>query len=95
MARKRSRSSTPKRVKGLPKGGKLYGSGARKAAVSMQKQYGSNWKHVYYGLANKRAGKGKRGKERMHGVANTAYAKGNKFSSGRRRSGVGRRRLRG
>lgn len=95
MARRRS-SKAPSRVAGLPKGGALYGGGARKAAAAMQKQYGPRWKNVYYGLANKRAGKGVKGKDRMHGIATTAYAKGNRFGfSGRRRSGVGRRRLRG
>lgn len=64
---------------GLPEGGANYSSGARAAAASMQKQYGSGWKNVYFGLANKRVGKGARGKTRMHTVASVAYAKGSKW----------------
>lgn len=86
----------PKRVVGLPKAGKLYGSGARKAASAIMKQYGvAKGRSIFYALANKRAGKGVRGAHRMHGVASTAFAKGSHFKASGKKSGVGRRRLRG
>lgn len=89
-------TKAPRSVKGLPKGGKLYSSAARKTVSAMQKQYGQKkGTQVFYALANKRAGKGVTGKHRMHNVANTAYAKGNKFGFSGRRSGIGRRRVRG
>lgn len=65
-----------------------YNSGATKAMKAMQKQYGSNWKHVYYGLANKRAGKGLKGKHRGHVAANAAYKKGTKGKYRRSRKKV-------
>lgn len=72
-----------------------YSSAATKAMKAMQKTYGSNWKHVYYGLANKRSGRGLRGAHRGHIAANRAFAKGSHWpGSGRRgrRSGVRRGR---
>lgn len=70
-----------------------YNVGATKAMKAMQKQYGSNWAHVYYGLANKRSGKGLRGKHRGHKAANKAYAKGSHWGGKRkaRRSTSSRR----
>lgn len=47
---------------------------------SIQKEYGSNWQKVYYSLANKRAGKGLRGKHRGHRSANVAYQKGSHWT---------------
>lgn len=74
MARKRKRSAAPKRVRGLPKQGRLYSASARKTAQAMMKQYGSKrGKQIFYALANKRAGKGRKGKDRMHLVANKAF----------------------
>lgn len=81
--------------KSLPQGGSQYGIGARKAASSIQKQYGPNWAHVYYGLANKRAGRGAKGRGRMHGVATTAFAKGSHWGGKAKKTGVGRRRVHG
>lgn len=52
---------------------------------AMQKTYGSNWAHVYYGLANKRSGRGLRGKHRGHVAANSAYAKGKHWGGKSRR----------
>jgi hypothetical protein len=66
-----------------------YGVGATKAMKNMQKEYGSNWKSVYFALANKRAGRGLRGAHRGHIAANTAYAKGRTWSSRSRSKGKG------
>lgn len=78
-----------------------YGSGAQKALANMVKQYGpKKGKSVFYGLANKRTG-GFKGKNRGQRAANIAYAKGSHWrgskskGGGGRRSGVGRRRIRG
>lgn len=85
------------RAKGLPKGGALYGAGANKAAGAMIKQYGpAKGRVVFYSLANKRSGKGTKGKDRMHNVATTAYAKGSHWKSIKGKRTVGsRKRIRG
>jgi hypothetical protein len=70
-----------------------YQSGPRKAMASMKRTYGSNWKKVYYSLANKRAGRGLKGQGRGYRSANTAYAKGSHWPGSVRRSGAGRARV--
>lgn len=76
-----------------------YSKAARKTKAAMRKQYGKRGDSVFYALANKRTG-GLKGKNRGSRAANTAFAKGShwksgrKTSSGRKRTG-GRRRLRG
>lgn len=53
----------------MPK--KAYGKGSRKAMSAMKKRYGSRWKRVFYGRANK-YGKGKSNAAK----ANSIYGKG-------------------
>lgn len=70
-----------------------YTASATKAMNAMKKTYGSDWKSVYYALANKRAGKGLKGAHRGHRAANTAYAKGSSWTAGgKRRGGAGKSR---
>lgn len=54
----------------LPKS--KYSAGAQKAAASFQKQYGANWKKIFYARANKFSNS----KGGMHVRANAIYAKG-------------------
>jgi hypothetical protein len=73
-----------------------YSKAASKTMKSFQRRYGARWKRVYYGLANKRSGRGLKGKSRGHVAANRAFAKGSHWKGsgrkGRKRSGGRRRR---
>lgn len=61
--------------------------------TAIKKQYGKDWAHVYYGLANKRAGKGLKGKHRGHVAANQAFAKGSHWTVRTRgKANISRRR---
>lgn len=76
-----------------------YSKSAEKTMANFQQEYGSNWQHVYYALANKRAGKGLKGTGRGRLAANKAFAKGSSWrSASKKRSTrvrVSRRRLKG
>ena len=66
-----------------------YSAAAQKTRAAMNRQYGSGLgDRIFYALANKRAGKGLRGKHRGHLAANAAYAKGKKWG------GKGKRKAR-
>lgn len=53
-----------------------YNRGSRKAMAAMKKRYGSRWKRVFYGKANKYK---KRAGKRPHTRANATYRKGAKL----------------
>jgi hypothetical protein len=71
-----------------------YNKGASKAMSAIKKRYGPNWAHVYYGLANKRAGKGLHGSARGHKAANVAFATGSRWKGNKKiKQRGGRRRV--